>query len=470
MVVSRRPASGLWASALFGLVALALGCRSKPAGSNDGRPAGSANAATAASAAPPAPLVCNLVGAGRVLTVGQANPKAVKPDEEDDQDVELPFSVDLGAARASGDRFGVGGIQTRGGESYAFIALVEQGGAGGQSVEISRVFGEVDPPAVAPYRGSWLAVVANRDASSVVLRLASLAPPFDGAALRRGAELGSARPDAAEFALETSGESVLLAFTKLEKGRGLIQLARIDAEKLTLQGAAVTLATASDGDAESPHLTRRAGGYFLAYIVRGAAPRPKAVPARAPELDGGAALSLLDQGPSAIEIVPLDEKGVAVGAPRRATPAAARAIAFDLASAPDGGALLVYRDDRDGPGLDRSSVEAVHFRADGSLTTRTWEVGESAGLPALLVDAEPPAARPWAWVFAASERAGGLAALGAEPLALSELFADPNLVGAEVLAASHGRVLVGRVRGAQQELSVAECKVNANAAPRDGGI
>ena len=293
------------------------------------------------------------------------------------------------------------------------MAQQEQGGAAGQSVQLTRVYGEVDPPAVVPFRDGFLAVVADHDASSVVLRSFALGPPFDGAALRRGAELGSARRDAVEFALETSGGSVLLAFTKLEKGRGLIQLARIDPEKLTLQGTPINVVSSADGEAESPRLVRRPGGYFLAYIVRGAAPRPKAIPARAPELDAGAPLTLLDQGPSALEIVPLDEKGSTVGTPRRATPAGARALAFDLAATPDGGALLVYRDDRDGPGLARSGVEAVHLRADGSLTTRSWEMAESAGLPALLTDPAPPAARPWAWVFAPSEQASGLAPLSA---------------------------------------------------------
>lgn len=473
MVVSRWAASGRWASTFVGFAALStlvVACRSKSAG-NGGRPAGSAGVATEASAPPPAPLVCSELGSSPALTVGQpqALPKLSEPEDEDDQEVELPFSVDLGAARASADRFGVGGIQTRAGASYAFIALVDAKGGGGQSLEFGRVFGEVDPPAVVPHGDRWLAVVADHDASSVVLRLFALAAPFDAASLRRGAELGSARRDAAEFALESSGNGALLAFTKLEKGRGFIQLGNVDVEKLTLEGSPITVQSSGEGEAESPRLARRAGGYFLAYIVRGAAPRPKVVP-RKQELDGGVE-NLLDEGPTAIEVVPLDAKGVAVGAPRRATPAGARVIAFDLAPAPDGGALLLYRDDRDGPGLDRSSAEAVHLRADGSLATRTWEVGESAGLPALLVDQAPPVARPWAWLFASSERAARLAALASDALGLGELAAEPRLSGAEVLAASGGRLLLGRARGGQRDLSVVECKVNPAAPkPVDGGI
>jgi hypothetical protein len=476
MVVSRWAASGRWASTFVGFAALstlAVACRSKSAG-NGGRPAGSASVASEASAAPPAPpapLVCNEQGASPALTVGQAQarPKPSDVDDEDDQEVELPFSVDLGTARASADRFGVGGIQTRAGASYAFIALVDAKGGSGQSLELGRVFGEVDPPAVVAFGDRWLAVVADHDASSVVLRLFALAPPFDAPSLRRGAEVGSARRDAAEFALEASDKGALLAFTKLEKGRGFIQLGNVDVEKLTLEGSPVTVQTSGEGEAESPRLARRAGGYFLAYIVRGAAPRPKVVP-RKQELDGGVE-NLLEEGPTAVEVVPLDTKGIAVGAPRRATPPGARVIAFDLAPAPDGGALLVYRDDRDGPGLDRSSAEAVQLRADGSLTTRTWEVGESAGLPALLVDATPPAARPWAWLFASSERVAGLAALTSDALGLGELMPEPRLSGAEVLAASGGRLLIGRARGGQRDLSVLECKVNPAAPkPADGGI
>jgi hypothetical protein len=476
MVVSRWAASGRRASAFAGFAALSMlvvACRSKSTG-NGGRPAGSAAVATEPSApppGPPAPLVCTEQGAAPALTVGQAQARAKPsdPENEDEQEVELPFSVDLGAARASAERFGVGGIQTRSGASYAFVALVDAKGGGGQSLELGRVFGEVDPPAVVPYKDRWLALVADHDASSVVLRLFALAPPFDAASLRRGAELGSARRDAAEFALESSGEGVLLAFTKLEKGRGSIVLGNVDAEKLTLLGSPVTVQSAGEGEAESPRLARRPGGYFLAYIVRGAAARPKLVP-RKQELDGGVE-SLLDEGPTAVEVVPLDVKGIALGPPRRATPASAHVIAFDLAPAPDGGALLEYRDDRDGPGLDRSSAEAVHVRADGSLTTRTWEVGESAGLPALLVDATPPGSRPWAWLFASSERGAGLAALTGDALALGEIATEAHLSGAEVLAASGGRLLVGRPRGGQRDLSVMECRINPAAPkPLDGGI
>jgi hypothetical protein len=68
-------------------------------------------------------------------------------------------------------------------------------------------------------------------------------------------------------------------------------------------------------------------------------------------------------------------------------------------------------------------------------------------------------------VFAASERDSGLAALTSEPLALGELATEPHLAGAEVLAASGGRLLVGRAHGGQRDLGVLECKLNPSPPP-----
>jgi hypothetical protein len=128
-----------------------------------------------------------------------------------------------------------------------------------------------------------------------------------------------------------------------------------------------------------------------------------------------------------------------------------------LAAAPGGSALLLYQDDRDAPGLDRPSVEAVLVRPDGTLLSKTWELGDSVGLPSLFVDADPSQGSPWAWVAVTGERETRIAALGEDPLLLGGLAPDERLAGVELIAASKGRILEARSRGADRELGLLSC-------------
>ncbi len=380
--------------------------------------------------------------------------------------MELPFALELGSARAGAGRFVVGGLETRHGATYALAALLEVTSGRGKTVELGRVFGDVEPPSFVPSGNGFVGLVADSDAAAITLRVVALEPPFDAASVRRGAEIHGVRRDAAEFTLETSGGEALAAWTRLEKGRAFVELGRIEPHKLTLKGAPFAAPPAQNGEPESPRLVARPGGYFLAWIARTAAERPKIVPRRNLELDAGAAPSLLDEGSTSIEVVPLDAAGAPLGAPRRVTPSGARVVAFELASTPEGGALLVYRDDREGPGLERANAEAVLVQPDGSVTSRSWDTGEGAGLPSLLVDAAAAKDKPWAWVAMPSERGLGLGAMRSDVLAGATLVSDPALGGAEALAVSGARVLLTRARASQRELSIVECHDGAPPPPR----
>jgi hypothetical protein len=267
------------------------------------------------------------------------------------------------------------------------------------------------------------------------------------------------RRDAAGFALEVSGAEGLAAWAKLEKGRGQIALGRIDLERLALKGAPRALTTAA-GDADSPKLVRRAEGYFLGYVLHEPsggegtkAPRP-----RSDDSDAGSGESLLEEGPSAIYVVPLDASGNPTAGARRITPPRSHVITFELLPTPDSGALVLYRDDPDGPGLDRPSVEVVSVRPDGSSVSRTWELGESAGLPSLLADPAPPAGGPWGFLAVALESETRVMPLAAEPLELGEFWHDPLLSGAELMAVGGGHWLRARVHGESRELDVIGCR------------
>lgn len=438
------------------------GCRKKSPAPSHGPPAGSASAARSAAPPPVAvPFGCRELANGPALTLGSPPAKPARLDDDEDEadrDVELPFSVELGSARSDGERFAVGGLESQRGQNEAFVAITDSDAKAGKRVALGRVFGDVEPPAVVPYKGGFLALVADSDASSVVLRLVAIDAPFDEKSVRRGSELVGVRRDAGDFSFEVSGSEGLVAFTKLDKGRGSIALARFDLDHLTLKGNVTGAPLGGAGEAESPRLIPRAGGYYLAWIVRGAATPPKAALGRPSEYD--AALveqGLVDEGPTAIEIVPLNQSGAPSATPQRITPAGAHLLAFDIAPTADGGALVVYRDDREGPGLARAGVEAVLVRADGSTASRNWDLGETAGLPSLLADATP-AGKPWAWLYAPGEAESRVAALGANQLELGELHTEPQFAGVELLAASSGRLLAARTRGGQRLLSVVSCE------------
>ncbi|MGC4086482.1 MAG: hypothetical protein QM756_01035 [Polyangiaceae bacterium] len=452
------------------LLLVPLGCRKKtPAVQPSGPAAGSASAAPSslASADAPAPpaLACRELANGPAFTLGTPparNPRPDDDEDEDDRNVEQPFAVELGSARAEHGQFAVAGLESQRGQNHAFVALLSADAQSHSRVELGRVFGDVEPPALVPHGNGWLALVADSDAGGVVLRLFAVESPFDDKSVRRGGEVSGVRRDACDFSFESSGGEGLVAFTKLEKGHGSIALARFDLEKLTLKGGAVAAPNAGSGEAESPRLVKRPNGYFLAWIVRGAAGPPKAALGRPSDYDAGLLdQGLVDEGPTAIEIVPLSATGAATATPQRVTPAGAHVLAFDITATPDGGALLVYRDDREGPGLERAGAEAVLVRPDGSTASRSWDLGETAGLPSLLADAAGPPKKPWAWLHAPSELDSRVAPLAESALEFAELRSAPELAGAELLAASSGRFLGVRTRGGQRALSVIEC----NAAP-----
>jgi len=457
-------------SAFHGSVAVlcafsAVSCRSKPA-ARGGRPAGSASASASVAAAPPAPAssawACRELTETAPLALGRSlRSNAVEQAEEDEAETigegeaELPFSVELGAARASQTTFAVGGIQSERGESHAVLVFVAREGQPAQSLALGRVFGDVEPPSVTPFRDGWISLQANSDAQGVSLRLYGVAPPLTPSALRRGGEITGVRRDASGFSLEVSAKEGLVAYSFLEKGHGGIALSRFDPLALSLSGKPRHLPAPSDGDAESPRLVARSGGYYLAWIVRGAVPaRDKLMP----KPDAGEDLKLLEEGPTAIEIQPLDTAGAPTGSPKRVTPSGARVLAFELLASADDGALIVYRDEREGPGLERSSAEVVALRADGSMQTKSWELGESSGVPSLLADAQRAPEAPVAWLSAAGASGLRLFALGADGLTLGESKQDARLNGVEPLAMAGGHWFVTRQRAGRREFSVLACQ------------
>lgn len=442
-VARNGPARLLWAVAI-GLV-LGLSCRSKP-GSASGGPAGSATVPVAAGR-------CRAIRTGSVLVVG--NPAARADAGQDEEAIDLPFSTELGEARAGERGFAVPAIDHRTGASFAIVALIDRSASAGQIVELGRVYGGVEPPVVAALGSRWLIALPTRDAGGLSLGLYSLEFPYKPSDLKRGVEVGRVRADAPGFALSARGESVVVVWNTLENGSGRLAVAEVDPSGPSLRGTPLLLPVAAAADAEAPRLAPLPSGHLLAYLVR--TPVSSGHPlGKEDGPDAGASEDLVEEGPNGIEVLPLDVHGAPTSSARLITPASSHVLTFDVAPLADGGALVTYRE-ASRPGLDRPSVQAVRVRPDGSFEARTWDVGESPGLPAILLDSEVKASESPGWVVLSGDGATRLAQIGPDPLILEQFEEDSVLGASDPLALRGGRLLAALPRGTRQELSVFDC-------------
>lgn len=428
------------------LVSLApFSCRSKSQPASGG-PAGSASAR-------PRDAGCRPIGSTASVVLGSESERAPSADDEL-AEADLPYSVELGDAHAGEEGFLVSAIENRGGANVAVVAHVDATTGAGRVVSLGRIYGDVGAPVVARHGDRWIFAVLNSDASAVTLRLVSLGAPYGESALKRGAEVTSVSREAPAVALAFGKDGGLLVWNTLEKGASRLALAEVDPSGPSLRGEPRVLSLGATEDVESPRLQRRPSGYYLGYLVR--APSKVHKPMGADDAKEGAPEDLIEDGRNALEVVPLDAHGAAVASPIRLSTASNHVAAFDLAPLPDGGVLVVYRDAR-GPGLDRPSVQAVHVRPDGSSETRAWEVGDSAGIPTLLFDANPLGREQWGWVALPAEGRTLLGAIGKGGLSLGELREEASLKHAEPLAVQRGRLLAAVARGTRRELVVFDC-------------
>lgn len=426
---------------------LLAACRSRSSTPDGGPPADSTR--TPAAKRPAAR--CRPVP-GASLLLGTASGKApVLEGADEGAEIELPFSVELGPAHSAAGGFALGGVERRAGANHAFVAWVDARSGAGKSVELGRIFGDVEPPALTLHGDHWLVALADSDAAGGVLRLLALAAPFSAERVVRGAEITGVRRDASGFALAANETGALLAWTLFDKGAPRLAVAGVDPASAKLRGAPRLLPVSPLGEPEAPRLVPRPGGYFLTYIVRGSA---QETGLRAP--DQGVE-TLMDEGPSAIEIVPLDAAGQPLSAARGLTARDARVIAFDVASTPGGGVLLIYRNEPGAKGLDPPDLQVVLTRADGTVEQRTWEIGESAGLPSILRDPAPPSDTQWGLISVPGEQGTRLSVLGADPLAAPEFFQDESLRSGELMGLLEGRLLLTHARGTQRDLALLAC-------------
>jgi hypothetical protein len=472
------------ALALAGLVVAIRTCGEGDLGPGDGaRSASSAPSSAGASssvasapasvpalnASPPAPARCVDV-ARDAFVIGDApapRPAAAPSDDapipagDDPDDPLAPFAVSLGRGATFDGGFAVGALRDAEGGTVAMIATLSADGKDGKLTRLARSRGDLEPPVLAGAGSSVLAVMLEPNAAGRSLKIAKVA----GGEVTWGAELAEGRDESLAVDLATAGERAVIVWDDVLKDtkRSSVILASFDVASLrsTTQPRPVSPPSV---DADSPRVVARPGGYWLAYVAQAAekeradrddpSAKPKSKRPAKNEIDeerGGEAI--LNRW---LEVIPLDETGAAVSAPRAVTPKNGHVLGYDVELGEDGAVLLAWRDDDTPSGSSGGRVSTVLVRLGGVGEARVVaEEGVGAGVPELLPG----------WLFVAA--LSGPARLGpvtpAGELA-GELIPEASLgVGGEALAATKAALLVARPAGKAMKLSVMKCTPSAAA-------
>jgi hypothetical protein len=423
--------------------AIGAGCREKSA--TRGAPASARPSASLAPSASSPPGRCRELPAAPV-SVGAAPAGRARPASEEDQDEDgatLPFAPHLGDGVALAGYFAVAGQRPGGGGTEDLLALVADDGRSGRVVPLGRVYGDVDPPALAARGTEVLLAVPDSDAKGGTLKLSILA--VTGDTPRALGELTGVEHDAGSaVALGPSGALVVWGVGQGEKRA--LKAALLPTGEKTESIASFEL----DGTlgAELPVLALRPDGFWLSWVAeRGA---PDAGPA-------GEDQALVVQGARALVAMPLDRAGKPTGRPRAVSAEAAHVVGFDAVGQADGSLDLVWREDDTSPGADRGDVQTARVALDGSVKTgRATDDDLAGGVPALLHD---PTGGGRTWLSLRSTRdTARLGVLAPSGVTVEGLAEDPGLGAGDVVAAAAGRLLVGRYRGGALELAVVSCR------------
>ena len=449
---------------LLGALALSAGCRKKTAApappSEFDEPSAqeSPEGVSSASKAPP-PERCREVNKGTLFAVGdiEASKQNDVPEplegEEPIEAIAMPFGVELGGVTGYKAGFAVGLLQSRRQGQRASIALIRADGSG-RTVELDAVHGDVEAPHIAASPDTLVVLFGDQDAAGATLRTALL--PLDAERPSFGPEILSVDRTSGA-ALAVSGNTALIAFSELAKGKSQLTTVRfgVDDKKAAARVAIDT----QKRDVESPRLCERPGGFWLGWVEQLPAPPAKAGPKNTPqgnELDEERAG--LELGPRALRLVSLDAAGKPLGAPLSLTKPDSYVLSFEMAPWPDGGAVLAWRDEPAAPGVEGGALKLAHVRPDGSVETGQVEGELGAGVPSLLVDSEPrsPGSVVWLAAGGGSEptRFGLLTGNGTS---VTELTDDPGLGLTELVGVRGGRLLAARPRQTAQDLFLLEC-------------
>jgi hypothetical protein len=381
-----------------------------------------------------------------------AEPSASGDPPEENEDPTAPFAVEVSRGAAFDHGFAVGVRRDAEGAAMVMLATVNADGSNGALVKLGRSRGDLDPPVIAGAGPSILAVVIEPNASGRALKVARVT----GTEVNWGPEFPEGRDDSLVAGVASSGSGAVVVWDELsgvgESQHSAVMLASFDVATMRDVKRARAVSP-KESDASAPHVTSRPGGYWLAYLVRGAEEAKKR--GRKPkDKDKDEDDENEDQGEaiftSWVEVVPLDENGSPLSAPRAISPKSGRVVSFDLAPADNGNALVAWREDDAPTGASGGKVSAALVRLGGGGEPHVLSEKEGGtGAPDLLPG----------WISIASVNGPTrIAALSASGELLDELGPETSLGAGEPVAASREAILWARPAGKAMRLSVLRCQ------------
>lgn len=403
--------------------------------------------ASAAQAGPSAPPRCEEISPEPFIIGEVPAPPAAsagaEPGEPDEMDPTVPFAVEVGRGTVFDGGFAVGVRRDEKAGAIGAVATLGLDGRGAKLVRLDRVRlrGDLDPPVVAGAGAAVMAAVVEPNAGGRAIKVAKVQ---DGE-VTWGVELSVGRDDSPSIDVASSGPRAVLVwddFAGLEARHSNVLLAVVDVATMRMvsQPHPVSRPTV---DAEQPRIAARKGGYWLAYVIRGAA-RMKPLDAE-DDRELGEAIAT-----SFLEVVPLDEEGAPVGAARAITPKNGHVLSFDLGAGDDDGPLVAWRDDDTPTGSSGGRLFVTQVRLSGVSEARLLaEETKAAGVPVLLPG----------WISLPGNVGTTLiGALSPRGELLDEPAPERSLGAGVAVAAKGDAILWARPMGQPMRLSVVRCK------------
>jgi hypothetical protein len=375
-----------------------------------------------------------------------------KQTEATEDDLGQPFAVEIGAPLVDGPRVWLPFAESGGRSARAGVLQVQPTLTESALHEFDAAVAGGGPPRVVAVGANLVLAALVTSGKTRAYRLGMLT----AGQLTWGHDVADpgAADDSTAFDLKASRDSVGLVFDtwdlKLRRGR----IAGVFFSTDALQNPLSAKEFGLSGDAESPRLLPRPGGFWLTWITHVKSQTAQAE-ADAPEL----------AGESYVTALPLGFDGSPSGEERALTPIHGFARSYDLAAGHGGAFLLAWRDEPGVSGVEGGAVYLAQVSEQGAgqpgLVAAPGPLAGTA--PSLVFDSNPGGGAPHGWLSLESEAGGTwLGALSPEGTLLGPLHGDTVLGAGALLAASGGRLLVAEPRAQDLQLQWMSCPaVNA---------
>ncbi len=421
------------------------------------------------------------VARGEPFTVGDAvklpSGSAAAPDLEPviDDPMLMPFAVVVGRAVSVGESFAVATLNEGDGGTVANIVRVDPAGAANSVTKLSRIRGDLDPPAIVSTGNGDELIVAwlEPNASSRSVRLAKLV----GTEITKGAEIPEGRDESAAVDVASLKGKSVVVWDSVDGDKSYVALAGFDNANVG-EVPFSRRVTPKDVDADSPRLVAATDGYFLAYLEHGAesdrgmsgasgpTEKPKKKPKKKGKADAGEEDPPADDKPvdadevdesrggesigqASVMVMQLDATGNQRSDAMRVSPQSGTVTGFDVSLAPDGSLVVAFRDDDAPTGGVTGGLSLVRVGVDGSTTKfDSSDTDAAEGIPTLLPG----------WLSISTLKGPDvLARLGADGLPKEPLLVEPSLVRGEPIAAFGTTLLLAEPQGKAMRFLTTTC-------------